>query len=124
MIYNIAFGLSAGLLSAALYVALGRVLSWPHYYFTWVLAISIVTFAHYGLDKGLSKAGGVRVPELVLNLLAVAGGSLGAWLGRAIFRHKTSFRRHWPMFVILLASTLLHAYVLQALYNETLNLDW
>ncbi|MBN1641812.1 MAG: DUF1294 domain-containing protein [Anaerolineae bacterium] len=126
MIYHIAFGLPAALLSAALYVVLDRVLTWPHYYFTWVLSISAVTFAYYGLDKGLSMARNarVRVPELVLNLLAVAGGSLGAWLGRALFRHKTSFRRHWPMFVILLASTLLHAYILQALYSETLNLDW
>jgi uncharacterized membrane protein YsdA (DUF1294 family) len=126
MVYNLAFGLSAGLLSAALYVVLERVLTWPHWYFTWVFAISVVTFVFYGLDKGLSKAptARVRVPELVLNLLAVAGGSLGAWLGRAVFRHKTSFRRHWPMFVILLSSTLLHAYILQSLYNETLNLDW
>jgi uncharacterized membrane protein YsdA (DUF1294 family) len=43
-----------------------------------------------------------------LNLLALAGGFAGAWLGMAIWHHKTNFRRHWGMFLILLVSTLLH----------------
>ena len=121
MPYNLGFGLLALVLSAALYVGLEQVLVWPHYYFTWVIAVSVVTFAFYGLDKGLSKArqAKVRVPELVLNLLAVAGGTPGAWLGRAAFRHKTNLRKHWVMFVILLSSSLLHAYVLHTLYSSS-----
>jgi uncharacterized membrane protein YsdA (DUF1294 family) len=92
--------------------------------YTRVLAISLVTFAYYGIDKWLSKAHRfrARVPELILNLLAVFGGAPGAWLGRALFRHKTNLRRHWLMFAILVASSLLEVYVLHTLYSGTLPL--
>jgi uncharacterized membrane protein YsdA (DUF1294 family) len=120
--YDLIFGVPAVLSSLALYQVLDRALAWPHYYFSWFIAISVVTLACYGLDKGLSKARGVRarVPELVLNLLAVAGGSPGAWLGRTLFRHKTNLRRHWLMFAILVVSSVLHVYVLHTLYSNSL----
>ena len=118
------FGLLAVVLVAALYYALAQVLLWPYYYFTWVMAISVVTFAFYGLDKGLAKAqrATVRIPELVLNLLTVGGGTPGAWLGRTVFRHKINLRKHWVMFAILVASSLLHVYVLHTLYSSSLEL--
>ena len=122
MKYNIAFGLPALGLTVALYLGLEQLFGWPHYYFSWVIAASVVTFAFYGVDKGLSKAQRLktRVPELILNLLTVFGGSFGAWLGRYIWHHKISLRKHWLMFVILMASTLLQAYVLQALYSQAI----
>lgn len=122
MWYTIGFGIPAVLLSLGIYAGLDRVIEWPHCYFTWVIAFSVVTFLFYGLDKGLAKAqpARIRVPELVLNLLAVAGGSLGAWLGRVAFRHKTNLRRHWLMLVILIASSLLHVYVLHTLYSASM----
>ena len=121
MQYSLVFGLLAFALSVALYAALEQVLVWPYYYFTWVMAVSVITFAFYGLDKGLSmsRRTKMRVPELVLNLLAVIGGTPGAWLGRVAFRHKTNLRRHWVMFVILVASSLLHVYVLHTLYSSS-----
>lgn len=120
--YTLLFGIPAVLSSLALYQVLGRALDWPHYYFTWFMAISVVTCGCYGLDKGLSKAPQVRarVPELVLNLLAIAGGSPGAWLGRTLFRHKTNLRRHWLMFAILVVSSVLHVYILHTLYSGSL----
>lgn len=122
MKYSFLFGVPAVLALLALYQGLERVFVWPHYYFTWFIAAGVVTLACYGLDKGLSKARRVRarVPELVLNLLTVAGGSAGAWLGRVLFRHKTNLRRHWLMFVILVVSSMLHVYVLHALYSSSL----
>ena len=122
MRYGILFGLLAALLSAAVYVTLDRAIAWPHYYFTWALAISIVTFAYYGLDKWLAQRrhGRARVPEVILNLLAVLGGAPGAWLGRALFRHKTNLRKHWLMLAILVASSLLEVYVLHTLYSSSL----
>ena len=124
MQYSLVFGLLASVLSVALYAALEQVLVWPYYYFTWMMAVSAITFAFYGLDKSLSmsRRTKIRVPELVLNLLAVAGGTPGAWLGRAVFRHKTNLRRHWVMFVILVASSLLHVYVLHTLYSSSFEL--
>ena len=124
MRYDLGFGILAAVLAAAVYYALDQVLTWDHYYFTWVMAVSVVTFVFYGLDKGLSKTRrtDVRIPELVLNLLTLGGGTPGAWLGRTVFRHKISLRRHWVMFAILVASSLLHAYVLHTLYSSTL--DW
>jgi uncharacterized membrane protein YsdA (DUF1294 family) len=122
--YVLGAGLLAVVLSVLAYLSLDRLIAWPYYYFTWVLAISLVTFAYYGIDKWLSKAHRLRarVPELILNLLAVFGGAPGAWLGRTLFRHKTNLRRHWLMFAILVASSLLEVYVLHALYSGTVPL--
>lgn len=61
----------------------------PRILLAWLLAITLVTFAYYGYDKTRAKAGSRRVPELVLHLLALAGGSGGAYLGMRVFRHKT-----------------------------------
>jgi uncharacterized membrane protein YsdA (DUF1294 family) len=120
--YQIGFGVPALLLSLALYVVLDRVILWPHYYFSWVIAFSLVAFLFYGLDKSLSRSQRtrVRVPEVVLNLLTIAGGTPGAWLGRSLFRHKINLRKHWLMFAILVVSSLLHVYVLHVLYSESL----
>ncbi len=122
MRYGILFGLPAAFLSLATYMALHRAIAWPQHYFTWALAISAVTFAYYGLDKWLAKGRRVRarVPELILNLLAVLGGAPGAWLGRALFRHKTNLRKHWLMLAILVASSLLEVFVLHTLYSSSL----
>jgi uncharacterized membrane protein YsdA (DUF1294 family) len=122
VVYNFAFGIPALLLFLAGYLALQRAIGWEHYYFSWVIAMSMVAFAYYGLDKGLSKARWTRarIPETVLNLVAVLGGTPGAWLGRTMFRHKTNLRKHWLMFAILIVSSLLHVYVLHTLYSETL----
>lgn len=43
-------------------------------------------------DKRRARNGGWRIPERVLFLAAVCGGSLGSILGMWLFRHKT---RHW-----------------------------
>jgi|GEM_PF-972958 len=51
----------------------------------------------YGIDKRRAQiAARERIPESVLHTLAFMGGGIGAMLGQALFRHKTSkqpFRR-------------------------------
>jgi uncharacterized membrane protein YsdA (DUF1294 family) len=70
----------------------------------WLAAINLVTFILYGYDKAEAKSGGLRVPEVVLHGLALAGGFLGGWIGRIIFRHKT----RKPIFTgVLTASALI-----------------
>lgn len=39
-------------------------------------------------DKAMARARRYRVPESRLLLLAVAGGSIGVYLGMHIFKHK------------------------------------
>ena len=61
------------------------------YYF---IAINFVAFAAFGIDKARAEAAGPRrgkrrTPESDLLTLAFVGGTLGAYSGRAIFRHKT-----------------------------------
>ena len=58
----------------------------------YVVAANLATFAVYGIDKYCAKKGMRRVPEKTLFLLALVGGSMGAFLGMRTFRHKT---RHW-----------------------------
>ncbi len=43
----------------------------------------------FGFDKQHAEAGRWRIAESTLLGLALIGGSLGAYSGRALFRHKT-----------------------------------
>jgi uncharacterized membrane protein YsdA (DUF1294 family) len=65
----------------------------------WLVAISLAAFLTYGYDKSIAGTGKTRVPERALLLLAVVGGTIGAYLGMRFFHHKTlkgSFqRRFW-----------------------------
>ncbi|MBQ9697926.1 MAG: DUF1294 domain-containing protein [Acidaminococcaceae bacterium] len=54
-----------------------------------IIVINIITFFVYGLDKLKAVNHWWRAPEAALLGLAVAGGSVGAYLGMQVFRHKT-----------------------------------
>ena len=58
----------------------------------WILGWNVAAFCLMGVDKWKAKHGRWRLPEKVLFLSALAGGSVGALLGMGFFRHKT---RHW-----------------------------
>ena len=58
----------------------------------YLAAVNVIAFAVYGADKRRAKKERRRVPEKTLFLLALIGGSVGAWAGMYTFRHKT---RHW-----------------------------
>lgn len=51
--------------------------------------INIIAFGTFGLDKMKAKRNHFRIPEKVLLGLAAAGGSIGAFIGMRVFRHKT-----------------------------------
>ena len=59
------------------------------YFYLYLLAINLTAFLVFGWDKLMAKLGKRRVPERTLFLLAGLLGSVGAWLGMQIFRHKT-----------------------------------
>jgi uncharacterized membrane protein YsdA (DUF1294 family) len=81
-------------------------------YAIWLGAWSVSAFVIYGIDKALSKAGGLRVPELILNLLAAVGGFAGCWAGMSVFHHKSNRGKHPIIWIVLIASTLGHAALL------------
>ncbi|MDG6079222.1 DUF1294 domain-containing protein [Erythrobacter litoralis] len=61
------------------------------YYLT---AINFAAFAAFGIDKARAEGAGPRrgkrrTSESDLLTLALVGGTLGAYSGRAVFRHKT-----------------------------------
>ena len=53
------------------------------------IAINFLAFAAFGIDKMKAEAGAWRITEARLLQLAFFGGTLGAYAGRAAFRHKT-----------------------------------
>lgn len=67
------------------------------------IAINIITFIVYGIDKLKAKEHWWRISEATLLLLAVIGGSLGAWAGMYVFHHKTKHKKFkWGVPAILL----------------------
>ena len=54
-----------------------------------LIAINFITFAMFGIDKAKAQSGAWRIAESTLLTLAFLGGTLGAYAGRALFRHKT-----------------------------------
>ncbi len=56
------------------------------YYF---IGINIVAFCLYGYDKWMAQINTWRVPESMLWIVALIGGSVGALAGMQFFRHKT-----------------------------------
>jgi uncharacterized membrane protein YsdA (DUF1294 family) len=70
----------------------------------WYLALSIVAFLAYGLDKSAARRDAPRTSEQTLLLLGIAGGWPGALVAQQLFRHKTrkrSFRRaFWASVVV------------------------
>ena len=70
----------------------------------YLLAINIITFFVYGIDKLKAKKNWWRIPEATLLLLAAIGGSIGAWLGMKVWHHKTmhkKFKYGVPAIIIL-----------------------
>ena len=55
--------------------------------------VNAVAFIVYGIDKYRARNGKWRIPEATLLMLAVVGGSVGAWLGMKSRHHKTRHRK-------------------------------
>ena len=59
----------------------------------YLLAINVLAFFLYGIDKWKAKRSKWRIPEITLLSIAVIGGSIGAWLGMKVWRHKTMHKK-------------------------------
>ena len=84
-----------------------------------LLAINLLSFLVYGLDKALAVKKKRRVPEATLLSLSVLAGSIGAMFGMALFRHKTDARAHpafvWGVPVIYLLQLAAAGYLIEGL---------
>ena len=75
-----------------------------HYPIYYLLAINTLSFILFGLDKYKAKKGKWRISEATLLLMAVIGGSIGAWAGMRLWHHKTmhrKFRHGIPAIIII-----------------------
>lgn len=78
----------------------------------YLIAINIVTFAAFGIDKWKAINGRWRISEARLMSLSAVGGSLGGILGMYFFRHKT---KHIKFLVGLPVLLIAHIYILKCL---------
>lgn len=60
-----------------------------------LLVLNLITFITYGIDKRKAKKSRWRISESSLLLLALCGGSVGAWLGLKVWRHKTQHKKFY-----------------------------
>ena len=54
----------------------------------WLIAVNFAAFTAFAVDKARAERGMWRVRESTLLNLALFGGAIGAFAGRAAFRHK------------------------------------
>lgn len=84
-----------------------------------LLALNLLTFIIYGIDKFKAKKAKWRILESTLLLLALIGGSIGAWLGIKVWRHKTQHKKFYigiPLIIITQVALILFQ------VSQTLNL--
>ena len=70
----------------------------------YLLAINALSFSLYGIDKYKAKKNQWRISEATLLMMAVIGGSIGAWAGMRLWHHKTMhkmFKYGIPVIIIL-----------------------
>ncbi|MCB2082419.1 MAG: DUF1294 domain-containing protein [Rickettsiales bacterium] len=80
-----------------------------------LLSLNLITFVMVGWDKNRAMRGGWRIPERVMHAHALAGGTLAAWLGQRVFRHKTRKQSFQLQFRIIMAMQVTAIVVLLAL---------
>ena len=82
--------------------------------FIYIGSINILTFFVYGIDKWKAKRSKWRISEATLLVLAIIGGSIGAWLGMKVWHHKTMHKKFkYGLPLILLAQIVLIYLIIQ-----------
>jgi uncharacterized membrane protein YsdA (DUF1294 family) len=69
-----------------------------HLLYAYLIGVNLTTFLMYGSDKQQAVS---RIPEVVLHLLALAGGSPAAFFAQITFRHKTRKRVFRTIFIAI-----------------------
>ena len=79
----------------------------------YLIALNIVTFFVYGIDKWKARQAKRRIREAALLGLAVLGGRIGALLGMKVWHHKTMHKKFkYGLPLILLAQIVLIYFII------------
>lgn len=84
------------------------------HFIIYLIIINVVTFCLYGADKRRARRKMWRVPEAVLLLFGLLGGSIGAGLAMHFLRHKTQHKKFTigvPLIFILQVGTAIFFYI-------------
>lgn len=73
-----------------------------HPLWIYLITLTLITFVFYGYDKYQAINQNSRIPEIVLHLLTLAGGTAGAIAGQLLFRHKTKKLSFRMVFIIIM----------------------
>jgi uncharacterized membrane protein YsdA (DUF1294 family) len=104
MCYFTFFGVLAAILTSGAYALLFEVFAGWHPYLIWLVAINAVTPVLYGFDRWMGRQDRVETPETIMHLLSAAGGFVGSWLGRALFRYEVDMEeRPWAHTVLMMS---------------------
>jgi len=79
----------------------------------YIIGVNVLAFLVYGIDKLKAKKGKWRISEATLLMLAIIGGSIGAWLGMKVWHHKTMHRKFKygiPLILVLQIALLILIY--------------
>ena len=79
----------------------------------YVMSVNVIALFLYGIDKWNAKKGLRRIPEKTLIGIAAVGGSVGAYVGMQLFRHKIrkpKFSIGVPLIFVIQVGILLYIY--------------
>lgn len=83
----------------------------------YLLIVNIVAIVAYGVDKLKAKKNKWRISENTLLLIALVGGSIGAYLAMKLWRHKTNHKKFkYGIPLIIVFQLVVLAYVLLCHY--------
>ena len=81
----------------------------------YLFAINIASIFLYGIDKYKARKGQWRISEATLLMMAVIGGSIGAWAGMRFWHHKTmhkKFKYGIPVIIIMQVCLVVYLYTI------------
>lgn len=87
----------------------------PYLFLLYLLILSLVALALYGVDKHRAKRRAYRVPEAALLSLGFFGGAAGALVAMQSFRHKT---KHWYFYAVNILGLAWQAALLVLLFSK------
>ena len=108
MCYFVFFGILSVILTGVAYALLFETFTAWHPYLIWLVAINAATLVMYAIDSWMGRRDKVDPPEMLMHLLSIVGGFVGAWLARVIFRYRVDLRDRPWLYLVLVLSTIGH----------------